>query len=628
MRMIDMKMNEESAKRVTWSVVAGTMAFVLAAVMLQVLAKPRVSAQSVDEVMAPNLTVEKTVNTAQASAGDTLTYYVRIRNTGTGEGVAALMTDKLPPDLIYVPDSLEKDAPGTASFAGGTVTWSSEEFGWGQTAVLTFSAQISPEFGQGQIVNTAEVTGAGELIQSSAQTEVQPAGMSASKSVYPSVTRPGGRVVYTVHIANTGDSSIDTIQVTDELPPEVSYVPESITSTVGSFGEAGGVVTWDVTADGPLAPLQEAALDFSVDVSPSLAENERFTNTAEVVGVGSPLTVRASAKTVSGFDLYMPYFPNRWPPIPYRPDLHEIGDPGIGVNDYTVRWSYEYTGVGVISYTLEEATAPNFVGAVEYVVPHSGPLNEKQFTGKPDGTYYYRVAGHNEYGEGTKSVVRAVTIFTAYTDDFSNSASGWPIQRGDIIDDRGVDNGDWYRRYINGQYQIAIGEASCWTCYWFLQPNALAPFKPPTDKYCVETKAKFEESGWWANMGLIFGANEANTKLYALCLSRGGDPDKLGWFLMMKDDYEFPKRGCSGPTEKIDGDDFEGTSRDDWNRLQVGVDGDKVKVWIGGRYKGRFTMPGLRSMTRVGLIGGVYEILTVDARFDNFKVIPDSDCTP
>ncbi len=68
--------------------------------------------------------------------------------------------------------------------------------------------------------------------------------------------------------------------------------------------------------------------------------------------------------------------------------------------------------------------------------------------------------------------------------------------------------------------------------------------------------------------------------------------------------------------------------RDDWNRLQVGVDGDKVKVWIGGRYKGRFTMPGLRSMTRVGLIGGVYEILTVDARFDNFKVIPDSDCTP
>jgi uncharacterized repeat protein (TIGR01451 family) len=627
--MIDMKMNEESAKRVTWSVVAGTMAFVLAAVLLQVLAKPRVSAQSVDEVMAPNLTVEKTVNTAQASAGDTLTYNVRIENTG--EGVTASLTDDLPSTLVYVPDSLELFGPGSASFAGGTVTWSYENIGWSQTAVLTFSAQISPEFGQGQIVNTAEVTGAGEVIESSAQTEVQPAGIDASKSAYPSVTRPGGRIVYTIRIANTGDSSLDTIQVTDELPSEVSYLADSVTATVGSFSEAGGVVTWDVTAapDGPLPPLTEASLSFSVDVSPSLAENERFTNTAAVVGVGAPLTVGASAKTVSGFYLYLPYFPNRWPPIPYQPQLQAISDPGVGVNDYTVRWSYEYTSVGVISYTLEEAGDASFVGAVEYVVPHSGPLNEKQFTGKPDGVYYYRVTGHNEYGEGQKSIVRSVLIITAYNDDFSNPATGWPNQRGDIIDDRGVDNGDWYRRYLsNGQYQIMIGEASCWTCYWFLQPNALAPFRPPTDKYCVETKAKFEESGWWANMGLIFGANEANTKLYALCLSRGGDPDKLGWFLMMKDDYDFPKRGCSGPTLKIDGSDLEGTSRDGWNRLQVGVDGDKVKIWIGGKYKGQETMAGLRSMTHVGLIGGVYEILTVDTRFDYFKVTLNSDCTP
>ena len=131
-------------------------------------------------------------------------------------------------------------------------------------------------------------------------------------------------------------------------------------------------------------------------------------------------------------------------------------------------------------------------------------------------------------------------------------------------------------------------------------------------------------------MGLIFGANEQNTKLYSLCLSRGSSElgDKLGWFLMMKDDYDFPQRGCSGPTFKIDGDDYDGTSRDDWNRLQVGVNGDNVKVWIGGKYKGQYNMPGLQAMTRVGLIGGVYEILTVDTRFDYFNVIPNADCTP
>jgi hypothetical protein len=132
-------------------------------------------------------------------------------------------------------------------------------------------------------------------------------------------------------------------------------------------------------------------------------------------------------------------------------------------------------------------------------------------------------------------------------------------------------------------------------------------------------------------MGLIFGANEQNTKLYSLCLAVGSEEefgDQLGWFLMMKDDYEFPKRGCTGPTDKIDGYDRDGTSRYDWNRLQVGVDGDKVKVWIAGRYRGQYTMPGLTAMTRVGLIGGLYELTAVDARFDYFKVTLNADCTP
>jgi uncharacterized repeat protein (TIGR01451 family) len=497
--------NQGPIRRMTWLVVAGTSAFVLTAVVLQVFSNAPVAAQDVVEVMAPRLSLEKTVNKTSAAPGDTLDYVIRVANPG--EAVPAWMTDELPAGVTYVNGSMDHFSADAPTYSGGIIKWSDDEFGYGEMAVISFSVTIDPEITDVDIINTAHVTGTGDMLASATETAVR----------------------------------------------------------------AGGAV--------------------------------------------------------SAYVAFVPYFPKRWPPLPNAPTLHDIVDPGVGVNDYTVRWSYEYTVGQPISYTLQEANNPDFAGAAEYVVQHTGTENELAFTDKPDGTYYYRVYAHNQWGHGQPSNVKSVTIFTAYFDDFSAVGTGWPNQRGDIIDDRGEDRGDWYRRYRGGEYQIYIPQAECWTCYWFLQPNALAPYRPPTNKYCVETRARFEESGWWANMGLIFGANEKNDKFYSLCLSEGDFADQLGWFLMMKDDYDFPKRGCSGPTEKIDGDNRDGTSRDDWNHLKVGVNGDTVRVWIGGVYKGKYSMDGLSSTTRVGLIGGVYEILPVDARFDYFKVTPNSDCT-
>jgi hypothetical protein len=235
------------------------------------------------------------------------------------------------------------------------------------------------------------------------------------------------------------------------------------------------------------------------------------------------------------------------------------------------------------------------------------------------------VRANNDYGSSDWSFPDIATVFTAYLDHFSDSSTGWPNQTGDIKDDQGTVHGHWYRRYRNNTYQIYIEDSTCWTCDWFIQPDALAPYRPPTDKYCVETKARFSAGTFWSNLGVIFGADEANHVLYALCLGRGSS-ENLGWFLMYKDDYEFPKRGCSGPTFKIEGEDNDGIGKDDWNKLEVGVDGTHVKVWINDRFRGEADMPGLRSMTRLGLIGGTYEALPVDTRFDYFKVKPGQDC--
>lgn len=194
-------------------------------------------------------------------------------------------------------------------------------------------------------------------------------------------------------------------------------------------------------------------------------------------------------------------------------------------------------------------------------------------------------------------------------------------------DDHGNPQGYWHQDYRNGEYRIYIENGNVpWD--WFYQPNALAPYRPPTNKYCVETSVKFNHGNWWANMGLVFGANEANTDLHVLCLYEDADPNQLGWFLIRNDHYEFPKYGCANYNYKIEGDDRSGTSRSGWNKLQVSVNGNNVKVYIGGNYKGSWDMSGLSSKTRVGVIGGDYELTPVDIRFNYFRVLPNQACTP
>jgi hypothetical protein len=149
-----------------------------------------------------------------------------------------------------------------------------------------------------------------------------------------------------------------------------------------------------------------------------------------------------------------------------------------------------------------------------------------------------------------------------------------------------------------------------------------------TNRYCVETSLKFETGNYWANMGLIFGADEDNSTLYALCLSQDTDPDQLGWFIIRQDNYEIPFDGCHGAEYGVSGGNRDGTYRYDWNDLQVSVDGDDIDVFIGGHYKGSYTLDGLSNMTRVGLVGGSAELLPIDIRAKYIRVTPNVSCTP
>ncbi|HDQ71168.1 MAG TPA: DUF11 domain-containing protein, partial [Chloroflexi bacterium] len=673
-------------------------------------------------------TKKQVAPTVYPKAGDLLTYTI-ILNNDEDIGVPGVqVVDQIPPLLDLDAQSITHTT-GSYVVQDDTITWTLDvAAGPGAVETLSFQAMVSPDLSQASwIINAAEIYVPGDSFNRISRVYARPryVDLDVSKTVMPSdQVRPGDYLTYTVRIRNSGDAQAPTVWMTDTLPTIPLFNAESLTATRGSFGEAGGVITWNIASwpiGSLLLPEEEVVLSYTMQVPPTLTENVEITNTAQITGDGALQEVQASVWAVYKRYIYLPLVFKRWPPIPYPPVL-SLDDPGEGNNDYTVRWTHDHPQIDVINYTLEEADNAAFQNAAEYVVEHTGVQNEKVFNdkpdgtyyyrvrgyneygygawsnvkvvtirtlpyapaltidgppeggnnytvrwtyehpqvpvvtytlqeatnasfsgatsyiqagsekvfnNKPDGTYYYRVRGHNAYGDGDWSSVRSVIVNTMYYDDFSNSGSGWPIRTGAMKDFDGNTRGYWHQNYTGGEYRIYIENADGhgpWD--WFYQPNALAPYSLSTNKYCVETRVKFQEDGWWANMGLIFGADNANTDIYALCLYRDGDPNNLGWFLIRNDHYDFPKYGCARYNYKIEGVNRSGTSRSGWNKLQVSVNGNNVRVYIGGNYKGSWDMSGLSSKTRVGVIGGDYEITPIDIRFDDFKVLPNQSCTP
>jgi hypothetical protein len=99
--------------------------------------------------------------------------------------------------------------------------------------------------------------------------------------------------------------------------------------------------------------------------------------------------------------------------VPYAPALDQIPNPNNWV-DYQVSWSYDDGNPDVpdpTSYTLEEAKDQAFTDPTTYDVGNAEYKDIRDPVGqKTDGTYYYRVRGHNAYGPGEWSNIRSTTV--------------------------------------------------------------------------------------------------------------------------------------------------------------------------------------------------------------------------
>jgi len=442
--------NKTRTRRMTW-------ALVLAAGALLFLCTVQVLAQSGAGVMDADLQVSKDVNTSWAAPGDTLTYTITIQNTGDPAG-SVWLTDTLPVELTYVTDSLTATVGGFG-VGNNVITWTAEMDGY--TAVVTFSAEISSEITSADIVNTARVTGAGGIITDEAETLVMiPTGhLEASKSVYPDQARPGEYLTYTVRITNTGDGLVETAWMTDELPSEVSYARD-LASTTGSWDVAGDVITWT----GSLAPVEVVTITFVAQITSTLSENTRFTNTAVITGAGALVEAVVDATVIVAYKLYFPMISHNYPPIP---DLNTIPTPAD--HAYTVSW--QGVELPVDNYVLQQARTSDFSAVENFWTP----IGISQLVQDVYCSYYYRVRADSasDWGEGPWSNVEAGVA----------DPPDPPIL--DNIPAPGEDN----------SYTVSWSSVSVPVDRYVLQESTNANFTSVTDEWQITTLSQLVEKG-------------------------------------------------------------------------------------------------------------------------------------
>ncbi len=122
----------------------------------------------------------------------------------------------------------------------------------------------------------------------------------STKGVRPLLARPGDALTYTIVLRHPGPD-LPTARVTDTLPAEVHYLG-NLWASAGSYGEAGGVITWT----GRVAAAVPITITFGVTVSGQITTPHPIVNTAWIDdGLGN-LWARQAVAFVEGYAVFLP----------------------------------------------------------------------------------------------------------------------------------------------------------------------------------------------------------------------------------------------------------------------------------------------------------------------------------
>ncbi len=257
--------------------------------------------------------IAKTSSTAEAVAGQNLTYTIKVVNNGPSDAQLARVTDALPADVRFVSDAIldgsgwETDEPPVG--AAGTVTFSTPTFAAGQTAQFQIVVLTSPATPDGTVLsNTAKTDSATEdpnprnnekTVETPVATEADLEVIAKTSSTAEVIA--GQQLTYTIEVVNHGPSDAQLARVTDALPADVRFVSAAILDGSGweidapPVGDAG-VVAFSNPA---LAAGETARFEIVVATLATAPDGTIIVNTATIDSETADPDTANNSKTTS-----------------------------------------------------------------------------------------------------------------------------------------------------------------------------------------------------------------------------------------------------------------------------------------------------------------------------------------
>lgn len=234
----------------------------------------------------PYLDLDKSVQPAIASPGDSLVFTLRYRNLGTITATAPVLKDRIPDDLVL--DTASLGQYGSYDSVSRIITWNLPDLQVGTSFhSLAYRTTVSSSAPSGTINNLAVLT-AGNTpysLTGSARTDVtvqaEPVLTLLKERLAPASpvddVEDGDTIRYALNVSNTGSGDTDGgIVLTDVLPASLDFT-QCLPTLKCSYDAATRTVTWnmdDLTHGTALAP---ATLTVSV-VGSVLTEGDAIDN--------------------------------------------------------------------------------------------------------------------------------------------------------------------------------------------------------------------------------------------------------------------------------------------------------------------------------------------------------------
>ncbi|MCH6201030.1 gliding motility-associated C-terminal domain-containing protein [Aquiflexum sp. LQ15W] len=200
----------------------------------------------------PIIEITKTAPSGTVRLGDTITYTIRVSNSGNAFATGVAISDVLPTGTTFV----STNRGGVHS--NGTVNWSIGLLSPGQTIEITLVVLVNGSFVGGEVISnvaTAVSPSDPTTPKNSAPSqviveEVKPELEVTKKANAPTVFA-GEFISYTIEVTNSGTAPATNVTITDILPAGTFFI-----SADNSVTHNAGTVTWTLGTINPGVTVQ------------------------------------------------------------------------------------------------------------------------------------------------------------------------------------------------------------------------------------------------------------------------------------------------------------------------------------------------------------------------------------